>query len=211
MNLVCFDSKDVGHQKSGVWAAEEGFVCLRTSVLIRMRLAQQKVDSLYNMVLPLCCRICFHEEAISEQSCHVLSGNLWCYSYPLAAATSNYTDGSLPRDGHINLFHQEIFLTLIPFSSRCTKTFPSSREVLIVSCTVHFIKNTLCFLFAYDFGKTRAELWKWFSSSSCRRSVSQMEKQWMQSCGNLLRSLLELETWIRSSCFELSFSDAAAH
>lgn len=53
MNLVFFDLKDVGHQKSGVWAVEEGFFCLRTSVLIRMRLAQHKVDSLYNVFASL--------------------------------------------------------------------------------------------------------------------------------------------------------------
>lgn len=60
MKLAFFILKDTRHQKSGVWAVEEAFFCLRTSAFIRMRLAQHKVDSLYNMFLPLCCRICFH-------------------------------------------------------------------------------------------------------------------------------------------------------
>lgn len=53
MNLVFSALENIRHQKSGVWAAGEGSFCLRTSMLIRMRLAQHKVDSLYNMFLPL--------------------------------------------------------------------------------------------------------------------------------------------------------------
>lgn len=73
MNHVFFVLKDMRHQKSGVWAVEEGFFCLRTSVSIRMRLAQHKVDALYNMFLPLCCRICFHRSSYlwTKLSCSV--------------------------------------------------------------------------------------------------------------------------------------------
>lgn len=50
MNLVYFALEDMRHQKSGVWAAEEGSFCLRTRELITMKPAQYKVDSLYNML-----------------------------------------------------------------------------------------------------------------------------------------------------------------
>lgn len=53
MNLVYFALEDMRHQKSGMWSAEEDSFRLRTRELIRMKLAQRKVDSLYNMFLPL--------------------------------------------------------------------------------------------------------------------------------------------------------------
>lgn len=203
-----FVLKDTKHEESAVWAAEEGFFCLRTGMLIRMRLAQQKVDSPYNMFLPLWLGSVFTEAAIYEPSCHVLSSNWWLFLFSDSCSfwlhQWQFASGWLYQSFALRKY------SWLWFCFHLVAQNPShlQEKSYLCSCATHIIEKYPLYPAYFLFWQNMSRAAEAVVSATLLSCTVLLKEKYNRSSHHikLLYRWQGLETWARSPCFEFSIS-----